>query len=317
VSVVKTQQEQELTHPTVAVIVTCYNQERYIRQALDSLVHQSKRPTEIVVIDGFSHDRSVAVIGEWISENDVPITFIAHDRNYGLCATLNQAMSLITSDFVVTLYGDDWLELHRLETQSSLLSQAPTDVCMVVSSMREVDRRGVPVLTHDFRDRVHPLTLLAPAERVETLVAENKIPSPAVMLRANRVREVGGYDESLTFDDYDMWMRLLSKYTLIYDPSIVVNYRVLQQSLSRNTARHGDFLLSEAKMIFKHVGLTATINQTIRDRLIVSGQKRRVLLKMLRSVDPTWQIRRGAFAALLPQGAKTIHKMRLLETNEH
>ena len=315
-----------MTQPTVAVIVTCYNQERYIRQALDSIITQTQLPAEIVVIDGFSHDRSVAAIEEWMAETGTSITFIAHDRNYGLCATLNQAMGLITSEFVVTLYGDDWLEPDRLETQTPILAQAADDVCMVVSSMREVDRRGVPVVTHDFRDRVEPLAQLVPAERVARLVAENTIPSPAVMLRAAHVREVGGYDESLTFDDYDMWMRLLSRYTLVYDPSIVVNYRVLEQSLSRSTARHGDFLLSEAKMIFKHRDLTPTINRTIRDRLLVSGQKLaergdtvrlRALLKMLRSIDPTWRVRRGSFVTLLPRGARTVHKMRLLETNEY
>ena len=134
-----------MTQPTVAVIVTCYNQERYIRQALDSIITQTQLPAEIVVIDGFSHDRSVAAIEEWMAETGTSITFIAHDRNYGLCATLNQAMGLITSEFVVTLYGDDWLEPDRLETQTPILAQAADDVCMVVSSMREVDRRGVPV----------------------------------------------------------------------------------------------------------------------------------------------------------------------------
>jgi glycosyltransferase involved in cell wall biosynthesis len=315
-----------LTLPTVAVIVTCYNQERFIRQALDSIAAQTQPADEIVVIDGFSHDRSVSAIEEWIAENDVAITFVAHDRNYGLCATLNQAMDLITSEFVVTLYGDDWLEPERLAVQSAVLAASPDDVCMVVGSMREVDRRGAPVIDHDFGPRVEALTRLTPAQRVESLVGENVIPSPAVMLRSALVREVGGYDESLTFDDYDMWMRLLGRYTLVYDPTIVVDYRVLAQSLSRNTGRHGDFLLSEARMIYKHVGTTPTIDATIATRLLVSGRKLadrddtrrlRYLLGMLRTVDGRWRIRFASAAVRLPRGARLVKNLRLLESDEH
>jgi glycosyltransferase involved in cell wall biosynthesis len=314
-----------LTLPTVAVIVTCYNQERFIRQALDSILTQTRAADEIVVIDGFSHDRSVVAITDWIAENDVRVTFVAHDRNYGLCATLNQAMTLITSDFVVTLYGDDWLEPQRLETQSAVLAAASDDVCMVVSSMREVDRRGIPILVHDLRGSIEPLASLTPAARVESLVGENVIPSPAVMVRADRVREVGGYDESLTFDDYDMWMRLLGHYTLVYEPSVVVNYRILAQSLSRSTDRHGDFLLSEARMIFKHSSTTPTIDATIRKRLLVSAEKladrldaRRLrdMLGMLRSIDSSWNIRVASLASHLPRGARLVKRMNLLETNE-
>lgn len=305
--------------------MTCYNQERFIRQALDSIVTQTKPADEIIVIDGFSHDRSVSAITEWIAENDAPVTFVAHDRNYGLCATLNQAMGLITSELVVTLYGDDWLEPQRLEIQSAVLAAASEDVCMVVSSMREVDRRGVPILVHDFRDRVEPLADLSPAARVESLVSDNVIPSPAVMVRADRVREVGGYDESLIFDDYDMWMRLLGRYTLVYEPSVVVDYRVLAQSLSRNTDRHGDFLLSEARMIYKHRGTTPTIDATIRERLLVSAEKlaerrdtRRLrnVLSMVRSIDSSWTIRIASLASRLPRGARLVERMKLVETHD-
>lgn len=315
-----------MTKPTVAVLVTCYNQERFIRQALDSLLAQTQLPDEIVVIDGFSHDRSVEAIREWIADNDAPVTFIAHDRNYGLCATLNQGMDNISSDHVVTLYGDDWLDPTRIEHQSALLAEAADDVCMVIGSMREVNHRGAPILVHDFRERVAPLISLSAPQRVESLVAENTIPSPAVMLRADLVREVGGYDETLTFDDYDMWMRLLSRYTLLYDPKVVVSYRILAQSLSRNTSRHGDFLLSEAKMIFKHVDTTPTINEKIRDRLRATGTKLaergdtprlRVLLDMLSAVDASPSVRVASRAARRRNGASTVHKKRLLENDEH
>lgn len=251
-----------------AVIVTCYNQERFIRQSLDSIAAQTRAASEIVVIDGFSQDRSVSVIERWIAEHELPVTFVAHDRNHGLCATLNQGMALISSDFVLTLYGDDWLEPTRIACQAPLLEEADENVCMVVGNMREVDRRGIPIVDHDYSARIAPLEEMSGPQRLASLITENVIPSPAVLLRADHVRQVGGYDEQLTFDDYDMWLRLLSRSTLQFHPDIVVNYRLLAASLSRSPDRHGDFLLSEAKMMFKHAGLSADIDSRISRRIL-------------------------------------------------
>ncbi|MET0735106.1 MAG: glycosyltransferase [Microbacterium sp.] len=255
--------------PRTAAIVTCYNQERFIRQALDSLVAQTVPPAEVVVIDGHSSDRSVAVIERWIAENEVPfeLTFIRHDRNYGLCATLNQGMAAISSEFVLTLYGDDWLDARRIEIQAPILAETTDDVAMAIGNLREVDRRGVPLAEIDYSAKLAPLHEMSPVRRLASLITENVIASPAVLLKADHVRAVGGYDESLTFDDYDMWLRLLSVSTFVHHHDIVVNYRILGNSLSRSRERHGDFLLSEAKMVSKHRGIDSDIDARIARRL--------------------------------------------------
>lgn len=274
-----------MTSARTAVIVTCYNQERFIRQSLDSIAAQTLPAAEVVVIDGFSQDRSVSVIERWMSENDMPVTFVAHDRNYGLCATLNQGMSLISSEFVLTLYGDDWLEPSRIERQAPLLEATDDGISMVVGNMREVDRRGIPITDHDYSARIAPLEQMSGRERVARLVEVNVIPSPAVLVKADHVREVGGYDERLTFDDYDMWLRLLSQRSLRFHHDIVVNYRILNSSLSRNPDRHGDFLLSEAKMMFKHAGLAPEIDMKMAERISQSIETLRVMGDSARIVE--------------------------------
>lgn len=268
-----TESEKTPVDRSVAVIVTCYNQERYIEQALDSLLAQTVMPEQVIVIDGHSSDRSVTVIEDWMTEHpEFPITFIAHDKNYGLNATLNQGMEYVTSQFVMTLYGDDWLEPDRIAVQAPLLSATNDDVCMVIGSMREVDSRGNVILDHDFGTRVTPLAKATAEERLSLLITQNVIPSPAVLLKTDAVRKIGGYDTSLTFDDYDLWLRLLSQFSLIFDSRIVVNYRILGNSLSRNVDRHGDFLLSEARMVHKHLGKSTELDEIIKSRLLGNAQ---------------------------------------------
>lgn len=307
-----------MTVPPTAVIVTCYNQERFIRQALDSLAAQTVAPSEIVVIDGHSHDRSVRVIEQWIEQHSLSVELIAHDRNYGLCAALNQGMDAISSPFVLTLYGDDWLEPTRIERQAPILAASGHEVAMAVGMMREVDRRGIPLVEHDYSETLTALSESSAQERLAHLIRRNTIPSPAVLLKSDYVRAVGGYDETLAFDDYDLWLRLLSRWNLTYHQDIVVNYRFLDDSLSRNPDRRGDFLLSEARMVHKHRGISPKIDRLIGNRIASNarllaglGDARRFRAAMALLADVSPDQRRVLSRSRLPGGLRAA--ARLLE----
>lgn len=308
---------------TVAVIVTCYNQERYVRQALDSLLAQSRRPDQVVIMDGGSVDRSVRVIEQWLSEHDVEAIFIPLRTNIGLCATLNRAMEEVTSEFVITLYADDWLLPKRIEVQRRALGEAAANVCMAVGDMRIVDRRGAQIWEMRYQDALSQLQSLQPVERVESLVEKNVIPSPAVMLRVEHVRSAGGYDESLSFDDYDLWMRLLGTYDLTHVPVFVTAYREYDSSFSRSKDRRGEFLLSEAKMMAKHTNLTPTINERIMRRLRASSaelvemddrSRLAVVVDLMRAVDTHGKIRLLMARQMLrhPGGMAYVKRLGLL-----
>ena len=101
--------------------------------------------------------------------------------------------------------------------------------------------------------------------------------------------------------------------------------RLLGEDAGDRGNRHGDFLLSEARMIFKHSGTTPTINATIRRRLLVTAEKLaerddsrrlREVLGMVRSIDSSWNIRVASGASRLPRGARLVKSMKLLETHE-
>jgi hypothetical protein len=68
-------------------------------------------------------------------------------------------------------------------------------------------------------------------------------------------------------------MRLLMRYDLLFDPRTVCNYRILANSLSRNPDRHGDFLLSEARMIAKYAAESKELDALIAARILVTCEK--------------------------------------------
>lgn len=268
-----------MSESTVAVVVTCYNQELWIRQALDSIAAQTVVPDQIIVVDGHSSDRSVLAVQDWMQESGLAITLIRQPSNRGLCANLNRGLAEVDADYFIPFYGDDWFEPHRVEVLREALDDGGPEVAVACGSIREVDQYGEPIVDHDFAPRLQPILTGEPLDRVAHLVRGNVIPAPAVMVRTRYVREAGGYDESITIDDYDLWLRLLGTYRLRYVPSIVANLRLVPSSITRSKSGRSWFLLSEATVLHRQLGQSSEIDRIIAVRVL------RLCLEMADSPD--------------------------------
>ena len=136
-------------------------------------------------------------------------------------------------------------------------------------------------------------------------------------MRTNLGREIGGYDESLAFEDYDMWRRLATRYSMAYERGIVANYRQTSSSMLRNPARRVSILGSEADMLAKHLGDSPQNDAIIEQRLVrIAGQVlelgaapalRRVLVSALAASDEPW-IRRAKRTTYLPGGLARLRR---------
>src|SRR5688500_13631139 len=109
--------------PRATVVVTCFNQEQWIAQALDSVAAQTERDLQLIVTDDGSSDGSRARIDQWLAGHDVRGELVASDRNVGLPAMLNRAMGRFRGRYVVVLNGDDWMEPGRVESQAAALDR--------------------------------------------------------------------------------------------------------------------------------------------------------------------------------------------------
>lgn len=253
----------------VTVVVSCYNHQAYIEQCLESVAAQTVQAQQVIVIDDASSDESADVIRRWIARSGLDYTFIHHSQNRGVCATLNEALALAVGEYFVHVSGDDWEEPDRLETQERAFKKASSDVAFIIGDIREVDVAGATIVDHDFGLRLGDLLDEGSgAELLPRLLNENVIPAPGVIIRTDVVREVGGYDETLAFEDYDLWLRLASTHSLGYAPGVVANYRVITSSLTRNTARRAAVLTSEAIMLSKHIGSGASNDAIVAHRLL-------------------------------------------------
>lgn len=252
----------------VTVVVTAYNHEKFIRQCLDSICNQRVAPSKVIVIDDASKDRTAKFIHQYIELSTFPVTFIPNENNFGVCKSLNIALKEISTPFYIHISGDDWMEPNRVNIQYQGMVNSPQEIAIGVSSLREVDIDGELIVEHDYFNR---LQRISGADKftnlLPELLEENKITAPSVILRTSAVRDVGAYDENLMFEDYDLWLRLARKYSLIFIPGIVTNYRVIGNSLSRDPSHYNRHIFSEAQMLLKQQGRGSETDQIIRSRV--------------------------------------------------
>lgn len=101
------------TLPVISVVIPVYNSEKFLRQCLDSVINQSYKFIDIIVIDDGSNDNSLFILKEY-SQKDVRIRFFSQ-KNQGLSITRNRGIKLAKGDYISFLDSDDWLEIDAYE----------------------------------------------------------------------------------------------------------------------------------------------------------------------------------------------------------
>src|SRR4030088_2033773 len=90
----------------VSTIVLSYNHCKYVLETLESVKAQTYQPTQLIILDDCSEDDSGAVIERWIQESNVDCTFIRHQKNQGICKSLNNALGVATGKYVSMVASD-------------------------------------------------------------------------------------------------------------------------------------------------------------------------------------------------------------------
>lgn len=219
-------------HPIITIIALCFNHEHYVLECLESIRRQSYQNFELIITDDCSSDKSVSVIEHWILDCGLQCKFIKHTVNHGLCKTLNEALALARGQYLAMIATDDlWLP-DKLAVQFKELEQHPSSVGVLYSDAYQIDSNGFP-LEGMFIESHRP-SMSAPQGHIFDLIASrNFIPAMATLIRMECFQTVGHYDEKLSFEDWDMWLRIATKYEFRFSTYISAKYRILQTSMAR------------------------------------------------------------------------------------
>lgn len=215
----------------VSVIVAAHDEERYIGRCLRSLLAQrfARSQFEIVVVDDGSTDRTSAILETFGAD----IRVIRNDKNLGLPASLNKAITSTHSKFVVRVDADDYVNAAFLDVLYLFLAENPG-----------FDAAACDYLLVDDREEV-----LRRADAMKEPIA------CGIMFRTEQLIDIGLYDESfLRHEDRDLRVRFLDRYSIHHVPLPLYRYRRHDDNITNDVAAMN---FHEERLNEKHKGRRA------------------------------------------------------------
>jgi glycosyltransferase involved in cell wall biosynthesis len=210
--------------PKCSVLMGVYNAERFVGQAVESILTQTFADFEFIIINDGSTDRSLDVLRSFENQ-DKRIVLITRE-NRGIGATRNELLHKARGAYVATMDADDVSIGNRLELQVAFLD-SHLDVVCLGGNYELIDEAGRHLIDLDRQ----PLT--DDEIQRQHLRGETSINNPTVMMRREAVLTVGGYDEELApAEDLDLYLKLGEIGKLANLPEIVLRYRELGTSAS-------------------------------------------------------------------------------------
>jgi glycosyltransferase involved in cell wall biosynthesis len=207
--------------PSISAVVAAYQAESWVAEALESILGQTRRPDEVIVVDDGSTDRTARELERFADR-----VRIVRQPNRGCPAAFNTAFREARGDFVAMCGADDVWEHRKLEWQAEAIRAHP-DVEVLF---------GDAILFGRF-DGTHARP---PAAGVldgsllrKTLYRENVICAPSVVIHRALFERLGPFVEDFGADDYEYWMRCLrAGARFYYDPRTLLQYRMHDGNLS-------------------------------------------------------------------------------------
>lgn len=280
--------------PDVSVLMSVFNGERYLRQAVDSILNQTFTNFEFIIVDDGSADSTWDNLSEYAS-HDRRIVLIRNEKNIGLTKSLNKGMRIAQGKYIARQDADDISLADRLERQAEFLDNH-TDVVIVGSDCYTMDENGN-----------HTGTYLYPKSDTEIrwlMLFQCNFAHPSVMLRADVLAQNGlRYDnKAVHAQDYELWSRLLSygKGRNLSPPLVKLRIhadRISQTKASQQKALANSIAQSNVELFGFHISKAdVTIIRNFTKRLLPRSLTRRnmelcrVLLQILRTFENLPQV---------------------------
>lgn len=205
--------------PLISVVMSVYNDEKYIRESLDSLFAQTLQDFEIIIIDDCSKDRTAEIVRSYGEEK---IRLILNEENKGLTKNLNTGLKLARGSYIARMDGDDICRPKRFEKQIAYLEAHP-EVSLISCRTHMFGEEDLISAIQGTPEELKAMMLIRPV-----------LAHPGFMMRAELVKEEGFfYDESFkSAQDYNFAVRVSERFGIGITPEVLLDYRVHKKQVS-------------------------------------------------------------------------------------
>ncbi|HMD53870.1 MAG TPA: glycosyltransferase, partial [Phycisphaerae bacterium] len=247
----------------MTVIAPCYNHERFVRECLESIRMQDYPNLQIIVTDDCSKDASPSVIREWIKANpSLQVTFIQSKKNRGLCSVLNDALKVATGKYIAMTNTDDVWKPSKIRKQMEFMESLPEKTAVLYSDAYLMDENGA-LLPKRFIESYRSFDHMPEGDIHEVMWNGNFIPVMTTLIRRSAFEKVGLHDESLFYEDWDLWLRISKDFHFAYYPFPTARYRIVTASMAHSGV---DRIRLSDEIIFTKNLLNGSIPKSVRNK---------------------------------------------------
>lgn len=204
-----------MTAPTVSVVMCVFNGERFLHEAVESILAQTFRDFEFIVIDDGSSDRTPSILDAFAAR-DARLR-VHHEPHRGLIASLNKGCGLAQGGYIARMDADDIAKPDRLALQVEFMkSHSDVGVLGGAVELMDSDGRAIACSQNPSED----------AEIRQELQHRCPLWHPTVVFRHEVFTQAGGYRSVVDAEDYDFWLRVSEHFRMANLSSVLLQYRL-------------------------------------------------------------------------------------------
>ncbi|MCL2038757.1 glycosyltransferase [Candidatus Saccharibacteria bacterium] len=262
--------------PKVSVVMPIYNCERYLADAVDSILSQTFKDWELIICDDGSSDNTYSIAKKYAQKHSKKIKLLRNNQNLKIQKTLNKCLKHARGEYIARMDGDDLTERNRLKLEVEFLD-SHVQYALVSSQLAMFDESGI----------------IGRAKfRVGEVVKEDFIRHPAVfchaamMIRRSALEAVGGYsigEEFARVEDIDLWLKLYENGYKGYNlPEVLYHQRNDTDTMARRTKQNYLNEYGIRKRSFRSLGLPKTRYYYVFRPLVVAHLPKRLYARLHR-----------------------------------
>ena len=234
--------------PLVTIICISFNHSKYIGEALNSVWNLEYANVELIIADDASTDNSQQVIEELVDDKDVQLLF--NKSNVGHCKTFNNALKFAKGEFVIDLSADDILLPNGVSNGLTLFNELGESYGVLFADALHINEDGTEIGRH-ITPSFFYLGVVPEGDIYRNLLGKYFISPPTMIYRKALIDELNGYDEALSYEDFDFWIRSsrITKYCFL--PEATVKKRIHTESVSSKQYTKNSAMLGSTLQVCK------------------------------------------------------------------
>jgi len=207
------------SNPLISVVMSVYNSEKFLEEAIESILNQSYENFEFIIIDDGSTDNTLRILNQY-HQKDNRIKIISRE-NKGLAYSLNEGINIAKGEYIARMDADDIATTDRFEKQIKFMRNNDLDICgAYVNIMGDVKKNFVvrqPVSDKDIKF---------------TLIFMSPFSHPSIMMK-KKIFDKVRYSDYAAAQDYKLWTDIAKHgYKMGNLPEVVLHYRIHQSQIS-------------------------------------------------------------------------------------